>query len=321
MTAFAPSTFRGLMLKSATRPVCETKDRSRHVEMSLGQLSRRDLLRTGLSAAILSKIPLNPLDVAPAKADDGPFDLPPLPYAYDALEPAIDELTMRTHHDKHFNTYRTKLNAGLAKLGDSSIADDASLAMLLGQISKMSTIDELTLKMDNRYFEAYAEKVNAILEKLGDSSLTKRFGQLTDMSDASLRMTLRNNGGGYLNHKLFFEAMCSPSKSSESGAAVDAIKAQYGTLDAFKEQFTAACLGLFGSGFIYLVKTPGGKLEIRTYKNQDNPVMDNDGCVALVGLDMWEHGYYLNYKNDKASYIKNWWSIVDWGVVAKRYSA
>ena len=174
-----------------------------------------------------------------------PFELPPLPYAYSALEPAIDEATMLLHHGKHFASYTNKLNAAVTKLGDASIKCDSSLTALLG---KLDTV-----------------------------------------SDESLRKALRDNGGGYLNHKQFFESMKSPCTDAPSGPAVDAITKKYGSMDAFQTEYSNAAKTLFGSGFVWLVKTTAGELEIRKYPNQDCPALDGDGSVPLLGLDVWEH--------------------------------
>lgn len=245
----------------------------------MSDVSRRDLLRNSVSLAVLSQLgsvqvpsTVFAADAAPAT---GPFEVPPLPYDYAALEPAFDSETMRLHHDKHFVAYTTKLNAAISKVS-GGIANDEDLEKLLGKLSSIY--------------------------------------------DEALRKGVRNNGGGYLNHKLFFASLRAPKQDNAptNNIISVSIKKEYGSFKAFQEKFTAAAMGLFGSGFAYLVKNNAGNLEIRTYSNQDTPAMDADGSKALLGLDVWEHAYYKKYGPKRADYVEAWWSIVDWDVVATR---
>ncbi len=194
-------------------------------------------------------------------------ELPPLPYAYNALEPHIDEQTMRIHHDKHHGTYVTNLNAALDKHPD---------------LHKKSLDDLL-------------RDLNSVPE--------------------DIRTAVRNNGGGHWNHSMFWQIMAPKAGGEPSGAVMDAIKSAFGDFAKFKEQFKAAALGRFGSGWAWVV-SDGSKLAIVSTPNQDNPAME--GKRAVFGLDVWEHAYYLKYQNRRADYIEAWWNVVNWAEVAKR---
>ncbi len=194
-------------------------------------------------------------------------ELPPLPYAYNALEPHIDEQTMRIHHDKHHGTYVTNLNAALDKHPD---------------LHKKSLDDLL-------------RDLNSVPE--------------------DIRTAVRNNGGGHWNHSMFWQIMAPKAGGEPSGAVMDAIRSAFGDFAKFKEQFKAAALGRFGSGWAWVV-SDGSKLAIVSTPNQDNPAME--GKRAVFGLDVWEHAYYLKYQNRRADYIEAWWNIVNWAEVAKR---
>lgn len=198
------------------------------------------------------------------------FQLPPLPYDYDALEPTIDKETMTLHHDKHHATYIAKLN--------DAVEQDASL--------QGKPIEELL---------AMASKVPA---------------------------AVRNNGGGYWNHAFFWETM-SPGGGSPSGRLADAIDRDFGSLDALKEKFNAAGAGQFGSGWAWLVADATGKLSVLATPNQDNPLMDvvQDNGTPILANDVWEHAYYITYRNDRAAYLKAWWDVVNWDKAAERYEA
>ncbi|MBX6351330.1 MAG: superoxide dismutase [Clostridia bacterium] len=199
------------------------------------------------------------------------FALPPLPYDYNALEPHIDEQTMRIHHDRHHGTYVNNLNAAL---------------------------------------EGHPELQRKSIEELLAS---------LDEVPESIRTAVRNNGGGHANHSLFWEIM-SPSGGGEpTGELAQAIASTFGSFESFKDQFSKAAAGRFGSGWAWLVVGPGGKLEITTTPNQDNPVME--GKKPILGLDVWEHAYYLKYQNRRPDYIAAWWNTVNWGEVARRYAA
>ena len=197
------------------------------------------------------------------------FEVPPLPYAYDALEPHIDELTMRTHHDKHHQAYVDKANAALegTDLADASVED-----------------------------------------------VVKGLGSLP----ADKQGPVRNNAGGHLNHTLFWESMGPDAGGAPGGALGAAIDGAFGSVDAFKEQFEAAGVARFGSGWAWLV-LDAGALKIVSTPNQDSPL--ESGQAPLLGNDVWEHAYYLNYQNRRPDYLKAWWNVVAWPVVEARYAA
>ena len=196
------------------------------------------------------------------------FQLPKLPYAYDALEPHIDALTMEIHHSKHHNGYTTNLNNAIAgtDLESKDILD--------------------------------------ILENM-------------DMNNAAVR----NNGGGFYNHDLFWKVMSPNGGGAPSGALGGAIDDAYGSYDAFKEAFSKAAATRFGSGWAWLCVHKGGKVEVCSSANQDNPLMPGIGCggVPILGLDVWEHAYYLNYQNRRPDYIKAFFNVINWEEVSKRY--
>ncbi len=196
------------------------------------------------------------------------FQLPKLPYAYDALEPHIDALTMEIHHSKHHNGYTTNLNNAIAgtDLESKDILD--------------------------------------ILENM-------------DMNNAAVR----NNGGGFYNHDLFWKVMSPNGGGAPSGSLAAAIDDAYGSYDAFKEAFSKAAATRFGSGWAWLCVHKGGKVEVCSSANQDNPLMPGIGCggVPILGLDVWEHAYYLNYQNRRPDYIKAFFNVINWEEVSKRY--
>ncbi|NJN16529.1 MAG: superoxide dismutase [Oscillochloris sp.] len=197
------------------------------------------------------------------------FELPPLPYDYTALEPHVDEATMRFHHDNHHNTYVTNLNNAVGKYPDLT---GKSLDDLLGDL-------------------------NALPE--------------------DIRTAVRNNGGGHWNHTLFWEVMGSNGGGEPTGALADAINAAFGSFAEFKEKFKAAGLGRFGSGWAWLVADADGGLAIMSTPNQDNPLME--GKKAILGLDVWEHAYYLKYQFKRPGYIDAWWNVVNWAKVGELY--
>lgn len=204
----------------------------------------------------------------PAWAD---FSLPPLPYAADALEPAIDATTMTLHHDRHHGAYVANLN---------------------GQI-----------------------KANPALMEL---SLDELQGQISKYPEA-----VRNNGGGHWNHSQFWAAMAPAGQGgSPSPELLAAIQRSFGSLDAMETLFNQEAAGRFGSGWAWLIRKPDGALAITSTPNQDNPLMDLPGMVRgtpLLGLDVWEHAYYLNYQNRRLDYIQAWWPLVNWTEVNRRY--
>lgn len=188
------------------------------------------------------------------------FELPDLPYSYDALEPVIHERTMKIHHDKHHAGYTEKLNNTLKKYPD---LQDYSIEKLL------SSLDEL------------------------------------DVSDED-RLLIRQNGGGYANHSLFWSIM-GPKKDIDN-ELVGEIEDEFGSLDVFKKEFAAAAGNQFGSGWGWLVRTENGELEVYATANQDSPHLEGD--EPIIGLDVWEHAYYLKYQNKRGKYIDAWWETL-----------
>ena len=197
------------------------------------------------------------------------YTLPDLPYAYDALEPYIDEETMHLHHDKHHNTYVTNLNAAIEKHPE------------LGE----KTVEEL----------------------------------LADFSSVpeDIQTAVRNNGGGHANHTFFWEILGPNAGGEPTGAIKEAIEETFGSFEDFKEEFKTAATGRFGSGCAWLV-VKDGKLAITSTANQDSPLMD--GQIPVLGLDVWEHAYYLKYKNVRPDYINAFWSVVNWDKVNEYFA-
>ncbi len=198
------------------------------------------------------------------------FELPQLPYAYDALEPHIDKETMNIHHTKHHNTYVTNLNNALE--GNEEL------------LSK--TVEEVISNFD------------AVPE--------------------SARTAVRNNGGGHANHSLFWQVISPNGGGEPTGELAEAINSKFGGFEGFKEEFTKAATTRFGSGWAWLVVN-NGELEVTSTPNQDSPLME--GKTPILGLDVWEHAYYLNYQNRRPEYIGAFWNVVNWEEVGKRYSS
>ncbi|MBG9444844.1 MULTISPECIES: superoxide dismutase [Bacillaceae] len=198
------------------------------------------------------------------------FELPQLPYAYDALEPNIDKETMNIHHTKHHNTYVTNLNNALE--GNEEL------------LSK--TVEEVVSNLD------------AVPE--------------------AARTAVRNNGGGHANHSLFWQIISPNGGGEPTGELADAISSKFGSYDSFKEEFAKAATTRFGSGWAWLVVN-NGELEVTSTPNQDSPLME--GKTPILGLDVWEHAYYLKYQNRRPEYINSFWNVVNWDEVTKRYSA
>lgn len=196
------------------------------------------------------------------------FQLPKLPYAYDALEPHIDARTMEIHHTKHHNGYTTNLN--------NAIAD--------------TDLD--------------GKSINDILESL-------------DMNNAAVR----NNGGGYYNHDLFWKVMSPNGGGEPKGALAEAINDAFGSYENFKDIFSKAAATRFGSGWAWLCVHKGGKVEVCSTPNQDNPLMPDTGCtgIPVLGLDVWEHAYYLNYQNRRPDYINAFFNVINWDYVSERF--
>lgn len=197
------------------------------------------------------------------------FELPKLPYAYDALEPHIDARTMEIHHTKHHQTYVTNLNNAVEK----------------------------TPELQGKSLEELLRGINSIPE--------------------SVRTVVRNHGGGTHNHNLFWEIMGPNGGGEPKGDLLKAIEASFTSFDNFKTEFTNAAATRFGSGWAWLVKKDGGLAVIST-ANQDSPLMD--GLTPILGLDVWEHAYYLNYQNRRPDYIAAWWNVVNWDAVAAKFA-
>jgi Fe-Mn family superoxide dismutase len=198
-----------------------------------------------------------------------PYEVPPLPYDYAALEPHIDEATMRVHHDKHHQAYVDKANAAL----EGSDWADKPIAEVVANLS-----------------------------------------QLPD----DIRGPVRNNGGGHLNHSLFWESMSPDGGGAPDGDLAAAIESAFGSFDDFKSKMKDAGVNQFGSGWSWLVHDGSG-LAVVSSANQDNPI--TDGKTPLLGVDVWEHAYYLKYQNKRPDYIDAWWNTVNWPKVAERLSA
>ncbi|MGD2078619.1 MAG: superoxide dismutase [Chloroflexota bacterium] len=199
------------------------------------------------------------------------FELPPLPYAFDALEPHIDARTMRIHHDLHHGGYTNNLNGALE--GHSDLT---------------------------------AKSIEDLLADL-------------DSVPEAIRTTVRNNGGGYANHALFWTVMSPDGGGRPSGELAAAIDDAFGGFEAFQEAFSKAAATRFGSGWAWLYVDGNGQLAVGSTPNQDTPLMDGD--TPILGIDVWEHAYYLNYQNRRAAYITAWWNVVDWDAVADNYAS
>jgi superoxide dismutase, Fe-Mn family len=197
------------------------------------------------------------------------YELPTLPYAFNALEPHIDALTMEIHHDRHHATYINNLNAALE-----------------GKDVAEQSIEELITDLD----------------KLPES----------------IRTVVRNNGGGHANHSLFWQILSPNGGGAPTGEVANAINDAFGSYDQLKAQFADAAVKRFGSGWAWVV-VKNGKLEVTSTPNQDNPLMD--GVTPILGLDVWEHAYYLKYQNKRPDYIAAFWNVINWDEVNKRFQA
>ena len=236
-------------------------------------MNRRQAIKTtALASAALATLPAALAQTnasAPAAgATSGPFSLPPLPYATDALEPFIDTRTMGIHHDKHHAAYVTNLNKAVAEFPE---------------LGKQSVEDLL-------------KDLNAVPEKI--------------------RTAVRNQGGGHYNHSLFWQTL-KKDGGAPAGKLAQAIDASFGSLNAFQEHFTKAALGQFGSGWAWLVLGADKKLSIEPTANQDSPV--SQGKQPLLGIDVWEHAYYLKYQNRRPEYVAAFLNVINWDFVTKRY--
>ncbi len=197
------------------------------------------------------------------------FQLSPLPYSYDALEPYIDAQTMQLHHDMHHQTYVNNLNAAVEK---------------------------------------YSE-----LQSKSPEELIKDFNSLPQ----DIVSVVRNNGGGDVNHTMFWQIMAPNAGGEPTGAIGDAITENFGDFESFKQRFNDAGTKQFGSGWVWLVRTSDGKIEVTSTPNQDNPM--TSGHFPIMGNDVWEHAYYLKYQNKRAEYLKQWWNVVNWDEINKRF--
>jgi superoxide dismutase, Fe-Mn family len=181
-------------------------------------------------------------------------------------------------------------------------------------------IDEQTMHLHHdKHHQAYVDKANGALEgtEHADKPIAEVVANLDALPD-DIRGVVRNNGGGHLNHSLFWESMSPDCGGEPSGDLADAISSAFGSFDDFKEKFEAAGVGQFGSGWAWLV-LDGGALKVTSTPNQDNPI--TGGATPLLGNDVWEHAYYLKYQNKRPDYLKAWWNVVDWNKVAERYAA
>jgi Fe-Mn family superoxide dismutase len=200
-----------------------------------------------------------------------PFELPALPYAYNALEPHIDARTMEIHHTKHHQAYINNANAALEKHPD----------------------------LGGKSVEEPLRNLNAVPE--------------------DIRTAIRNNAGGHANHTLFWTVMAPKAGGKPQGKLATAIDASFGGFDKFKEQFENAAKTRFGSGWAWLSRKSGGSLVVASTANQDSPL--SDGLTPILGLDVWEHAYYLLYQNRRPDYVSAFWNVVNWDEVAKRFGA
>lgn len=197
------------------------------------------------------------------------FELPQLPYAYDALEPYIDARTMEIHHTKHHNAYITNVNAAIT-----------------GTDMEGKTIENILINLDMK------------------------------------NMAVRNNGGGFYNHSLFWTVMTPNGGGLPTGDLLAAIESAFGTFDEFKAKFSKAGATQFGSGWAWLCVQEGGKLDVCGTPNQDNPLMPGVGCggTPILGMDVWEHAYYLHYQNRRPDYIEAFFNVINWAEVSRRYA-
>ncbi len=217
--------------------------------------TRRAALHTAAAAAAAAA-------AAPALAE---FAVPPLPYAYDALEPHIDAATMKFHHDFHHAAYVTNLNKALAA--------------------------------------------------------NPKAGSIASLMPGAKAAKLNNAGGGHYNHCLFWSIMGPGGAQTPSGDLAAKMDAAFGSYDDFKAKFAAAAAGVFGSGWAWLAVAKDGSVSIVTTPNQDNPLMDGDGLIPIMGIDVWEHAYYLKYQNRRPEYIGAFWNVVNWSKVGEYYAS
>ncbi|MCG8348333.1 MAG: superoxide dismutase [Chloroflexales bacterium] len=198
------------------------------------------------------------------------FELPPLPYPFNALEPHIDAQTMEIHHDRHHAAYVNNLNKALEGHADWS----------------------------SKSVESILAHINEVPE--------------------GIRTAVNNNGGGHANHTLFWQLMSPNGGGEPTGALAQAIASEFGSFASFKEKFSAAAAGRFGSGWAWLVVDANGKLAVMSTPNQDSPI--SQGLTPILGLDVWEHAYYLKYQNKRPDYVSAWWNVINWAKVDELYT-
>lgn len=183
-------------------------------------------------------------------------------------------------------------------------------------------LDALTMETHySKHHAAYTKNLNAALENAGirPDSIEKLLSSLDEISDEAVRKAVRNNGGGFYNHNIYFQSL-SPEKHREPvGKLADAIRTQLGGTDSVKEKLSALAVSLFGSGWAWLSANSDGKLQLSSSANQDNPLMEGKGFVPVLAIDVWEHAYYLKYKNLRADYVKAFWEVLDWEKVSESY--
>ena len=231
-------------------------------------MTRRQALAV-VSAAPAALLVTPELGAQPAAPAKGPFSLPPLPYATDALEPYIDAQTMQIHHSKHHATYVNNLN--------NAVALHPALAG--------KTVEELMQGWQNL--------------------------------PEPIRTAVRNSGGGHVNHSFFWRSLGKNAGSGPKGELAKAIEKKFGGMEKFREQFTKAALGVFGSGWAWLTLGAGNELAIQGTPNQDNPWMQ--GQTPVLGIDVWEHAYYLKYQNRRAEYVAAFYNVINWEFASDRY--
>ena len=216
------------------------------------------------------------------------FNLEQLEYYYDAVEPYIDARTMEIHHDKHHQTYVDNLNNALESLKSENV-------------DRYDTIRE-------KVSESETAGLEFILQNL-------------DMLPSSVQTAVRNNGGGHLNHSFFWQTLASETSAQKqpTGKLLEAVENKFGDFDNFKDEFKKAALGRFGSGWAWLVKNSAGEVEIISTPNQDSPI--SDGLIPVIGVDVWEHAYYLKYQNRRAEYVDAFWSVLDWKQAEENFNA
>jgi Fe-Mn family superoxide dismutase len=242
--------------------------------MNLNRRHFLKLLGTTTVTASIATTATTTILASPAAAQgissnsSGPFSLPPLPYAYDALEPYIDADTMRFHHDRHHAAYVNNLNAAIGR--HPQLVNQSAIALL----TNLDSIPE------------------------------------------DIRSIVRNNGGGHINHSMFWEIMTPKGGGAPTGNIATAINDNFGSFAVLKQQFNDAGLKRFGSGWVWLVLTKAGKLEVTSTPNQDSPFITGD--FPILGNDLWEHAYYLKYQNLRGDYLNAWWNVINWAEVNKR---